>query len=170
MFDSDFDNIAQLLLPINLRKLRIIAWMKVFISQVNRLKAIFLTYRTDSLFLITHNSQVASIEHFLNSKYNPSGTANDLSYEGNGIYITDVNPGSQVYLRNDSEQGSLTYLYNDAENAADTYLYNAVELPNRAGFIVNVPDTFNIDLIELIGFVNKLRLAGKKVTVKTYTP
>ncbi len=167
MFDFDFDNIAQLLLPGSLRQLKIIAWMKGFISQVKALKATFLIYREDSLFFLAHNSQVGSMEHFLNAKFNPDGTINDLNYEGNGIYISDHIGMSQVFLYNTSEGGPKTLIYN-AWELQSTLIYNAEEMPERAGFIINIPEVWSINLNELSGWVDKLRLAGKNYTLKTY--
>lgn len=167
MFDFNFDNIVQLLLPVSLRQTKIIAWMKVFISQIKELKATFLAYRKDSLFFLAHNSQVASMEHFLNTKFNPAGTANDGNYEGNGIYISDHAGQNQIFLYNLNESGPQTLFYNLSEGKS-TLLFNAIESPERAGFIINIPASFLVDMNELSGWVEKLRLAGKKYELKTY--
>ncbi len=169
MFESDFDNIAKLLIPTALRQSKTIAWLKVMISQVKALKVQFIAYRLKSLFLLSHTSQVMSLEHLLNYYFNPSANKSDQNYAGNGIYITDAITGAETYLYNSSEQAAETYLYNSSEQAADTYLYNSVEFAERIGFIVNIPTAFNINVNELSGFVEKLRLAGKRYEIKTYT-
>jgi hypothetical protein len=169
MFKSDINNTVKLLIPSFLRKPKVIAWLKVLISQVKSLMATFTAYRTDALFLLAHDSQVIYLEHYLNAKFNPKGNANDPNYEGNGIYISDAQPAAGTYLYNGFEQNPDTYLYNVSENGPDTNLYNSIEFSDRIGFIINVPTYFNIDDAELSDFVKKLRLAGKLVNIQNYT-
>ena len=169
MFKSDLYHIVQLLIPSELRHPKIAAWIKVLISQVKKLMAIFTAFRTDTLFLISHNSQVAYLEHYLNAIFNPDGNKNDPDYNGNGIYITDATPVKETFLYNGNEHGPATYLYNTAEHGSKTYLYNDQEYAARVGFIINVPTNFNINNSELISRVNRLRLAGKQFKIQNYT-
>ncbi len=168
MFDSDIYNIAQLLLASFLRKQKVTAWIKVLTSGVKSLMATFTAYRADTLFLIAHNSQVIYLEHYLNAKFNPAANTNDPDYTGTGIYITDAVPATETFLYNGNEHVTDTYLYNAAEAGPDTYLYNASEFANRIGFAIHVPASFNVSISEIMGVVNRLRLAGKQFTIKTY--
>lgn len=131
--------------------------------------ATFTAYRGDTLFLLAHNSQVIYLEHYLNAKYNPAGNVDDPDYKDNGIYITDADPGTPTYLYNGIEHGPDTYLFNTEEAAANTYLYNANEFANRIGFIINIPVSFNVNVKEIAGVVNRFHLAGKQFTINTYT-
>ncbi|MFK5855368.1 MAG: hypothetical protein QM503_04490 [Bacteroidota bacterium] len=168
MFNSNFYSIFLKLLPLNLRKENVIAWMKVFISLIKHMKDSFVSYRTEKLFFIAHNSQVIYLEHILNHRFNPDKNLNDANYEGNGIYISDGDDPPRVYLYNKAELKPKKYWYNKAESKPKQYLYNKSEYSVWAGFVVHVPATFNADENEIKALVIRLKLAGKNFTIKTY--
>jgi len=170
MFNSNFYNVFLKLLPLNLRKEKVIAWVKVFVSQIKEMKDSFALYRSEKLFFLAHNSQVIYLEHILNNRFNPNGNDQDPDYEGNGIYISDGQEFDETYINNTSELADDTYIYNSSESGFDeVYIYNRSESLEFVGFVVNVPDTFNVNENELKALVARLKLAGKQFEIKYYT-
>ena len=160
MFDSSLKYMAKLLLPPFLRTTKIMAWTEILTSSIESLRMQFAIYRINSLFLLSHNCQVIYLEHLLNEYFNPSGTSDDPNYQ-NGIYISDATPGTDTYFYNNFEQGDQVFLFNKAEDQPATFLFNSEEFADRMGFIVNVPSSFNANIEEMKGLLNKLKLAGK---------
>lgn len=168
MFNSNLFNTSILLLPLELRKEKAIAWVKVYMHLIKDMMTSFTSYRTAQLFLIAHNSQVISLEHILNNRFNPDKNLYDGNYEGNGIYITDSDDPNTVYLYNKSEGKDKRYLYNKSESMPKLYLYNKSERSIWAGFIIMIPAAFNASENEIKALVIRLKLAGKNFTIKTY--
>jgi len=170
MFNSNLYNISILLLPLNLRKEKVIAWLKVYVSLIKIMMDNFAIYREEKLFFIAHNSQVIYLEHILNHRFNPNQNTQDPNYVGNGIYIDDGQSSDEVYIYNTSEAASDTFLHNSSETSfTEVYLYNASQTQSYVGFIINVPNSFNVNENELKALVNRLKLAGKLYTIKYYT-
>jgi len=168
MFNFNFYKAIISLLPFSLRQPKTIAWLKVFVALIKKMKDDLLTYRNESLFFLAHNSQVIYLEHILNAKFNPDGNLNDGNYVGNGIYISDPEVPEAVVIYNKSEVQAAPVIYNKSEGQTAPILYNKSESGSLAGFIVNVPISFNADLNKLRALVNSLKLAGKPVKINTY--
>lgn len=168
MFESDIYNIVKLLMPVQLRKVKLLAWMNVFVKPIVDLKNVFVTYRYDSLFQLKHSSQVIYIQHILNYYLNPNSNAKDPNYEGNGIYLTDDEIMPETYLYRTSEQQQETYLYMDYQQLGDLFIYSNLNYLPYIGFIVNVPSAFNVDEKRLRAIIKKFKLAGKNYTIKYY--
>lgn len=169
MFNANLYNVFLRLIPLALRKPKLIAWLKVFVSQVKLLKDFFVDFREQKLFFLAHNSQVIYLEHILNHYFNPEGTSNDPDYEGNGIYITDGQYQDNTYLFHTNEQSNETYLYHTSEQGEETYIYHNTEQGVMTGFIVWVPTDFSIDENEVKSIINRFKLAGKLYNIKYYT-
>ncbi|MDP2723214.1 MAG: hypothetical protein Q8O72_10685 [Bacteroidales bacterium] len=173
MFNTNIYNVSHLLLPIALRKPKTIAWLKIYISQIKLLMDIFVTYREDSLFFLAHDSRVIYLEHILNFRFNPAKNTEDPNYVGNGIYISDANTSSEVYIYNKSENVDVsdeTFLHNSSGEQPfdEVYVYNTIQTYGYSGFVINVPTVFNINENKLKALVERLKLAGKIYTIKYY--
>lgn len=170
MFNGNIYNMSILLLPLELRVEKVIAWVKVHVSLIKEMKDSFAAYRIVKLFFIAHNSQIIYLEHILNHRFNPDQNTQDPDYVGNGIYIEDGQASDEVYIYNTSEEASDTYLHNSSEAPfTEVYLYNSSQTQSYVGFIINVPTNFNVNENELKALVNRLKLAGKIYTIKYYT-
>ncbi len=160
MFNTNLLILAIEQLPFELRKAKNMSWLKVLTSSIVKLKSDFDRQREEDLFLIAHNSQVISLEHFLNYKFNPNPDAKD-------IYITDGETKSETYLYETPVINDQVYLYEEPVGDEIIYLYTTSS-PLITGFVINIPSTFNIDEFELKAYVNRLKLAGKSYALKYY--
>jgi len=167
MFNIDFNNIIQLLLPPFLRKIKIIEWLKALVKPLIDLYAIFFQYRTDTLYSLSFTGQVIYLEKLLNDTYNNGSP---------GIYITDGSFILKTYLYHKSEGGAKTYLFHKSENAAKTYLFHKSEYTITYDFVVMVPAAIysilqqnnNQGLNKMKALINLYKIAGKRYTIQSY--
>lgn len=88
----DIDKLAILQLPIILRRSRMLAFVRVLLSPIGRLEALFDILREDVEYRMAHNSQVTKLRSLLNDL---------LDEELRRIEIADAEPaGGNVYLYN----------------------------------------------------------------------
>jgi len=135
-------------------------WLYLIISSLSKgfdnFKLDFDYYK----FLASHNSQILSLEHLLNTILSPI-TAIFIS---DGYWLDEV----YIYYKEDVF-GEITYLYSTTENEDDTYLYTTSEYDNdQYDFIVNVPIIYstNTDFInKLIALIKLYIHAGKNYKI-----
>ena len=166
MFNVDFNNIVELLLPPFLRKTKIIAWLKALVKPLIDLYTTFMAYRQSVIYLLSFTGQVIYLEKLLNDTYN-NGTS--------GIIIVDGNTLDFPYLFNKSEGVVDIYLYNLSENEDPFYLYNKSEFGTQIDFIVKVPALLysqlqlnnNQGLNNMTALITKYKLAGKRFIIQS---
>jgi len=83
-----FDKIAQLLLPVNLRKSTFLAWLKVLTMPLQMLYNTFQGYMASARQQLSYNGQVIFMRKLLRDRFNPGGTL---------INITD-GLDTQIYI------------------------------------------------------------------------
>ncbi len=159
LFDVNYDSLSYQLLPVRLRKLKNVAWIRCIIAPIKWLYNLFGTSREDHLYFLAHNSQVVYLTAALNDLFDPVGRGiyiEDGQYEDPlFVYLTpEIRP---LWLGLSSEVGSAIYpvpqvLYTDSETSL---LGNA--------FVVKVPVTLVFDMQRMMALINKYRLAGKNV-------
>ena len=105
MFNTDFDRILYLLLPVWMRGAKMLAILKAMVKPVKTILTNLQNYRIGVFETLTHTGQVMYLEHLLNQKFYPQATVNVR------IYIEDSDD-----LRNDD------ILYNTGEGITPIYM------------------------------------------------
>jgi len=157
VFDINYDALQVQLLPVRLRNPKMKAWIKCLCIPVRWLFNLFTAARRDTLYYLSHNSQVVYLEAALNDVFDPITR---------GIFISDgpaedplftylVPEHRPIWIGLASETGSIPYpapatLYTNAE----TSLFGS-------GFIVNVPVAVSFDLYRMQALINRYRLPGR---------
>lgn len=196
-YNTDWSNFVFYNIPVHLRKLYRLKWIDLLVSEVKKLHAKLLTYRTNTIYTVAHTNQKISIEKVLNDKFDAINKQ---------IYIALINPIDVLYLRNKVESQTM-YLYNkwdssvaystDEYSSYGIYVWKATAastnetpfdgssyweihaprlfLNNKAeyagkGFIVFVPTTVTYDEAYMKSLIDYYRLAGMHYIIQTYTP
>lgn len=163
----DFNKLAKERARIMKRKPKRLAWTRVLVSGVKNLYVQFLSFRTERLYYLSHNSQVCYMEAALNDMFD-----NTLRR----IYISDGPYEDPVYLYLDSEEAPV-YLAEESElpvgeYEAPTYLPTDVETAELGyQFIVNYPDGLVFDVERMKALINRYRLPSKwNYSIVSYEP
>lgn len=149
MFNLDIDKLILWLIPAALRKPVLYAWLKALCLPVIQLYDQFMIRRLASLYRISHNGQVFSMEAMLNDRF-------DLI--ARRIYITDGFTKDRIYIYTRLENKPVSLgvipLYNRSDYA-DTGVDFIVWIPNE--ILISTEDQF-----ELRALLNFYKLAGKR--------
>jgi hypothetical protein len=151
MFNLDYNKLLLQLIPSFLRKPRMVGWLQSLIYPVKELFEIFIAYRTEKLYELSHNGQVFSMENVLNDRFD-----NDERR----IYISDGLTKDRLYAYTRDEDKALflpKYLYTRGDYA-----------DSGVDFIVWVPNEIVISLeemYELRAKVNKYKIYPKRYKV-----
>ena len=151
----------------------------------------FTDYYNDTLFKVSHNGQLLSLEHYLNNEFLPTfPPGGSTIYTSGGtvltsgqIYIEDGNINLNTYLFNDSEiinPTLTTYLFNVNETGStlytNTYLYNIGEnnVAQQIDFVVFAPnylvsDTGSTSYIAIDSAVRWYKPAGTTYQISGYS-
>ena len=68
LFDVNYDSLSYQLLPVRLRKIKSVAWIRSLISPIKWLYNLFGTSRENHLYFLAHNSQVVYLTAALNDR------------------------------------------------------------------------------------------------------
>ncbi|GAB1403026.1 hypothetical protein MASR1M74_02040 [Lentimicrobium sp.] len=159
MFNLDFQKLINNLLPWFLRGPRMRAWLEVLSSPVAWLHQKFTSQRDDTIFSVSHNGQVISLEDMLNQVFNP-----DNAHQR--IYISDSQRKTKVYLYNKSENKS-TRFHNLGESFPPVYLLSQNE-PSGLDFTVWVHSSIPFDYDHMFSLVAGHKAAGFQFQIKTF--
>lgn len=110
-YDVTWITLVQQLLPHWMRKPRFVSWMRLLVGQVRYLHSLFLQWRTGVVYDITHTGQTASLEHWLNDRFDPVDRR---------ITVTNLAP-SWTFMRLQSEAGAVPVAY-PGWNSAQAYV------------------------------------------------
>ncbi|PQJ09487.1 hypothetical protein CJD36_019805 [Flavipsychrobacter stenotrophus] len=147
--------------PTLLRKRKWLAWLNVLVSPIKWQYDAFTAYRNYTLYLLSHNGQVVSLQAVLNDAFDPIDRQ---------IYIDDTDFPENIWLALDAELDPV-WLPLDGEGepvwlATDDEVANAGSGP---AFKVRVPVAVSLLPIyseyRLRGLVDTYRLAGKSIYV-----
>ncbi|WP_461632732.1 hypothetical protein [Labilibaculum euxinus] len=148
VFDIDIKKLIILLLPIDLRKSKIVAFLRAMATPVASLRYRFIVKRTADLYKLNHNSQVCYLRAALNDNFD---------VEERRIRIIDGNQ----YNRN--------YIYTRGEEKPE--FIGAIFLRDRADyadtgvdFIVEVPEGI-YDQYRMQALIDFYRLASKRYKI-----
>lgn len=160
MFNINYDNIIELLLPVRLRQRRTRDYLKAVLKPLKSLFNSFSAYRLYVIDRITHTGQIMYLEHYLNNLYSP---------QGQGIFIEDAITTNMVkYLYNENEGEEPLWLYNENEGETPVWLYNDAEIDDHTDFIVHVPNHLSVTSQEIKNVIEIYRPAGKRYQVLFY--
>lgn len=156
-FNINFNALIWQVLPVRLRKTVTYAWLKCLSSPVIWLYNLFAGNRSNNLYLLGHDSQVAYMQAALNDTFDPAARR---------IYITDgpfedplfmylVPENKPLWLGLVSEIGSTSFpdpqpLYTDGETSL-----------LGIAFIVMVPVAVPFDMARMKALVDLYRLPGR---------
>jgi hypothetical protein len=154
-FRIDYLRLVRLLLPVMLRKPRIVAFVEACISPVDSLYMRFLSYRYDNLYHLSITPQVYSLEKALNDRFD---------YTLRRIYISK------------GKHYPLTYLYTQDENLDEyigkegednnMYIYAGSESgESSASFIINVPVPVPFHEAEMRAMVEMYTVKSFKINI-----
>lgn len=194
----DWNYLMQALTPEWWRKPRLLALLRVLISQVEGLHGVLVALRTKLLYDMQFTGQTMSLEHVLNDRFDAIDR---------GIYIENQADLTQLYIYNKIEAQPPTYLYakwrldlsvvagqytahagaiwkaeNDSVGSVPAidnsdwsyhkpfhpYLINQGEALQYWDFIVFVPVAVAFSNSEMRALVDRYRQAGKRYTIQTY--
>lgn len=157
MYSFDLNKLIKHLLPISLRKPKMIAfttWLMEPLRYVHEQLSTYISYTNNEL---TSDSRVIYLEKYLNDRFDPSirrikiveASAEDYPYlrtykEANTIYFRKHNEGSSVVLRKYNERYS--------------YYGFTIEIDNSLGDLTP-------DIDELKACVNARKLAGMQYDI-----
>ena len=141
MITINYDQWLLDFLPPTRRTQRTIDWLKVFYNEIQNEYDWIMDYFDETNYEIKHNSQIMSLEHYINDKLQPSGgtvyVSRDADFQSDiynyiiqdhlpSIYetyiykvIENIFKSEQVFLYNTSESGSDVYLFSDEEFEID---------------------------------------------------
>lgn len=151
LYDVDYSKLAEISLPVKLRKPKRLARLSAYIAPVIYLHNLFMQFRASSLYVMQHNGQVCYLQAMLNDTFDPILRriilADPVYIDPVPLYIdTELKP---LYTTLDSENAPI-YLPTDAEiNAANW------------DFVVLLPLGLGYDLAQMKATINKYRLPGK---------
>lgn len=155
----DYSKLIRLLLPVRLRKLATIAFIRALTLPVSSLHASFMAYRNDANYKINHNSQVCYLQAVLNDNFD---------FVQRRIYITD----SEIldwtrFLWKESEDKPIM-LYEDSYFMLNSENFIGAD---SIDFVVFVPSDLGLvldDYNRMNAFLRYYKLAGKRYIIQEY--
>lgn len=180
MITINYNNWITDLLPPTRRQQKTIDWLNVYFNEIQTLYDWLMSYYRETLFEIQHNSQIMSLEHYLNSMGATGGTiyvSRDADYQSD-IYnyiIQDHLPEVyETYIYKVSEgifDSEKTYVYNESEGNP-IFLWTTVEHENDLidfDMAMKQSDYDNYDLrIDVMDKIDQFRLAGMTYELNPY--
>lgn len=153
MFNIDWDKFTRWLIPIQIRKPKLTAFVGVLFTPVKSLHQSLLAFRTSAGARAAVTNQTAVLEDELNLLM---GLERGQIVIRNQVY---QKAGNYKYFL--SENSSIKkYRYFLSENAPPTYSYTLAEQQgNEADFIIYVPP--GVDTSKVSAFIDKYKLPDK---------
>jgi hypothetical protein len=136
------------------RKPRFLAWLKVFISYLGKIKDALEVFWEETIEDVMMTPQIIYLEHLLNTRYerNPWDIFIGDGFDLGPWFFTDNLPGDPEF-------------YWDQD---DSYLWTNNDVVNNVDFVVNVPDAVESAIPVIAGLVQKYKLAGKIFVIQIY--
>lgn len=148
VFDIDIKKLIILLLPIDLRKSKIVAFLRAMVTPLASMHYRFTVKRTADLYKLNHNSQVCYLRAALNDSFD---------IEARRIRIIDGNQYNRnyIYTRGEEKPEFIgTIFLRDRADYADT----------GVDFIVEVPAGI-YDQYRMQALIDFYRLASKRYKI-----
>lgn len=148
-FNFNISKFIRDLVPISLRKDRLLDWLKSCVKAIDVLKLDLVSYTDDTRDRLKYNGQTISLQNLLASKF------------GQGISITNSNSGVSpfyLYPSGDSRNSSV-FNSNSLENPF-IYPVNTVDL-DAVDFVVEVPANIVFDESEMTASIREYTLYSR---------
>lgn len=143
----DIEKVIKLLLPVFMRKLRTITWLKIIFTPIEWLKA-------EILYRMQHDCRVIYMEKMLNEKFATPGYDPNNHETTKVIYIDEGNQPDRLWLNTSSHPDKI-YL-------GKVYLNTSGYYENDySDFIVYAPAILEDQEAKLKKYINYYKLAGK---------
>jgi hypothetical protein len=157
LYDINFGNVSNLLLPPSKRKPKIKAWLRALLQPLQGLRDdIFVTYKADILKRIKYTGQTIVLESILNDFYS---ITNDPF-----IYIENVTKDNfNAYVG----AGSETEMFVGNDGFTNSYIGTTYTIEDT-NFIIHVPVGLVFVEAELRDLVDSIKPYGTNYTIETY--
>jgi hypothetical protein len=151
MFNLDYNKLLLQLIPSFLRRPRMVGWLQSLIYPVKELFEIFIEFRTQKLYELSHNGQVFSMENVLNDRFDTMERR---------IYITDglTKDRMYAYTRDENKPLFLPKFVYTRGDYADSGVDFIVWVPNAIGITLE-------EMYELRAKVTKYKIDPKRYKV-----
>lgn len=152
IFDIDFKTLGRWLLPVRIRKPRMLAFVFVLAVPFIFIYTAFKAYRNQKLYELSLSPQICYVRKLLNDLYDKAERR---------IYITNADPRESPFIYRRAENKPL-YL------TTPKYLYGTDETILYDNFTVHVPADLGLDLVEVAGLVSTVVLPGMKFKIEKF--
>lgn len=149
-YEIDFKKLAILLLPLSLRKYKMIVFIQTLLIPVADLHYRFLQKRQQDWFMLNHNSQVCYLESALNTTYDDIDRRIRIV---DGLHYTK----EYIYTRQEEKPRYLGTMY-----LHDRSVYSE----NGPDFIVQIPRGLDYDIYQLKALIEHFKLATKTYKIE----
>lgn len=161
IYDIDFRELANLLTPPFLRKVKLIDFLEALLKPLEEVNFNFKIFRRQAIYKVTHNGQVVYLQAVLNDSYD-----NSLRR----IYIDDFPVYDPVWIYPEADEnpvyiGNAT-VYSDAEAFAATEFDFLVFVPIE--YKPFNPQQLTIFLTQMRSLINYYKLASKRYDIIFY--
>ncbi len=163
IYNIDFGNLANLLTPPFLRKVKLIDWLIVLLKPLEEVNVSFKSFRNDAIYQVTHNGQVFSLQKVLNDAYDNTERRIRIvdSFVVDPLYIYPEDDERPVYVYPEGQEPP--YVYDDV-------VFEEIDVD----FIVLLPSDFRpsndedrrILEIQIRSLINYYKLASKRYVLK----
>ncbi|MCX6266549.1 MAG: hypothetical protein NTW16_04230 [Bacteroidetes bacterium] len=141
-----------MLIPHRHRKTRFIAWVKVFLAYLAKIKDDLYQYWDETILDASMSPQILYLERLLNLRYDRTDIYIGEGYSHGPWVFTIAQPGTPEFYM-DQEDDSWVYTYNDASGI---------------DFVVHIPAFFSsvVDVPRIAAIVHKYKLPGKRFIIQ----
>lgn len=151
----DFAKLVKLTLPIQLRKVRIVALLSALVSPLQKL-------HDETLYTMQHDGRKIYLEKVLNdyfqvAGYNPSDHENTKT-----VYIENIPQPGETFIYQPEEDRPLFLEPNEV------FLQQENESLTAFAFTVFIPENYNFNEPTVRSLVDKYRFIGKLYNIETY--
>jgi hypothetical protein len=163
IYNIDFRAFCILLTPPFLRKNTLIDFLETLLRPLEEINFSFKSFRSRSIYKVTHNGQVVSIQQVLNDY---------LDKEFKRITIADSAENITAYLYQEAENKPV-FIYSEAENNP-VYIFSESDLTDLDfDFVVNIPleikpineIDYNTLELQIKSLINYYKLSSKRYRI-----
>jgi len=150
MWDFDLYKVGQILLPFAKRKVRFIAWIKVYLSYLNDILGRLRTFRLISLRDAKMTPQICYLEKYLDDRFNSTEIRIVEGYLlGPWMFFAGAPAGDEDFYAVEP----------------DNYCY-ANNVTTTVDFVVQVPHELEAECNALAAMVQKFKMVGKSFIIQ----
>jgi len=163
IFRIDWFRFVTLLTPPFLRKIKQVGFVFSLIKPLEDFSIVFRRFREESIYRVTHNGQVYSLENVLNDEYDPEERRIFIedSFSIEGTYVFPEEDERPVIINSETSD-EILYIYSEESIRASAF-----------DFVVNIPSdlrpTNEVNernfLIQASGLIDIYKLASKRYEI-----